>query len=99
MGRGLDSAGAAQRRHRPGTRRPRSNPPTPTPPAPPQVLLYHFVEIKRLEDFKKPGSQAEAGTFFGFESAFKGTGENGYPGGLFDPLGLANGPKDVSGLG
>ena len=57
-----------------------------------QFILYHFVEIKRLEDFKKPGSQAEPGSFFGFEEAFKGTGENGYPGGAFDPLNLSADP-------
>lgn len=32
--------------------------------------------------------QAEPGSFFGFESGFKGK-ENGYPGGVFDPLGFA----------
>jgi len=48
------------------------------------------VELKRLQDFNKPGSQAEPGSFFGLESAFKGTGgENGYPGGVFDPLGFS----------
>jgi hypothetical protein len=57
-----------------------------------QFVLYHFVEIKRLEDFKKPGSQAEPGSFFGLETAFKGTGENGYPGGAFDPLNLSADP-------
>ena len=57
-----------------------------------QFILYHFVEIKRLEDFKKPGSQAEPGSFFGLETAFKGTGENGYPGGAFDPLNLSADP-------
>ena len=51
-----------------------------------EFLLFNFVELKRLQDFNKPGSQGEPGSFFGFESAFKGTGENGYPGGIFDPL-------------
>lgn len=54
-----------------------------------QLFLHNFVEIKRLEDIKKPGSQAEPGSFLGFETAFKGTGVSGYPGGPFDPLGLA----------
>ncbi len=52
-----------------------------------EFLLFNFVELKRLADFQKPGSQAEPGSFLGFEGAFKGTGgENGYPGGIFDPL-------------
>ncbi len=98
-----------------------------------QLFLHNFVEIKRWEDIKKPGSQAEPGSFLvrdraaqpacacactcleratcvlsswhpklgsssalplcwlllqGFESAFKGTGVSGYPGGPFNPLGL-----------
>lgn len=43
---------------------------------------------------KKPGSQAEAGSFLGFESSFKGTGVSGYPGGPFNPLGLGNSSKE-----
>jgi hypothetical protein len=56
-----------------------------------QFFLFNFVEIKRLEDMKNPGSQAEKGTFLGFESQFKGTGMSGYPGGIFDPMGMASG--------
>ena len=37
-------------------------------------LQYNFVELKRWEDIKRPGSQAEPGSFFGLEAAFKGTG-------------------------
>jgi light-harvesting complex I chlorophyll a/b binding protein 5 len=59
-----------------------------------QLFLFNFVEIKRWEDIKKPGSQAEAGSFLGFESAFKGTGVSGYPGGPFNPLGLGNSSKE-----
>ena len=59
-----------------------------------QLFLHNFVEIKRWEDMKNPGSQAEPGSFLGFESAFKGTGVSGYPGGPFDPLGLASGSKE-----
>jgi len=56
------------------------------------VALINFVEVKRWQDIRKPGSQAEPGTFFGLESAFKGTGQVGYPGGPFDPLGKASVP-------
>jgi hypothetical protein len=59
-----------------------------------QFFLFNFVEIKRWQDIKKPGSQAEAGSFLGFESAFKGTGVSGYPGGPFNPLGLGNSSKE-----
>jgi len=54
-----------------------------------QLLLSGFVETKRYMDFKKPRSQGEAGSFVGFETGFAGTGENGYPGGVFDPMGMA----------
>lgn len=47
-----------------------------------------FVEVKRWQDFRKPGSQTEKGSFLGFESSFKPVA-NGYPGGIFDPLGLS----------
>jgi light-harvesting complex I chlorophyll a/b binding protein 5 len=59
-----------------------------------QVLLTGFVEGKRWMDIRKPGSQAEPGTFFGLEGAFKGTGQVGYPGGPFDPLNFATGGGD-----
>lgn len=36
-----------------------------------QVLLTQWVELKRLEDFKNPGSQAD-GSFFGITDDFKG---------------------------
>lgn len=37
-----------------------------------QLFLSGFVEMKRYQDFKKPGSQAEPGSFLGLESGFKG---------------------------
>jgi light-harvesting complex I chlorophyll a/b binding protein 5 len=52
-----------------------------------ELFLCGFVEAKRWVDFVKPGSQGEPGSFLGFESSLKGV-KNGYPGGVFDPLGL-----------
>jgi len=52
-----------------------------------ELFLCGFVEGKRWMDFRKPGSQGEAGSFLGFESSLKGV-KNGYPGGIFDPMGL-----------
>lgn len=60
-----------------------------------QLFLHNFVEIKRWQDMKKPGSQGEPGSFLGFEAAFKGTGTPGYPGGPFNPLGLGNSSKEA----
>jgi light-harvesting complex I chlorophyll a/b binding protein 5 len=39
--------------------------------------MTHFVEVKRWQDFRKPKSQGEPGSFFGFESALAFSGENG----------------------
>lgn len=54
-----------------------------------QFVLCGFVEVKRLQDIKKAGSQAEAGSFLGLEASLAGK-EVGYPGGPFDPLNLAS---------
>lgn len=54
-----------------------------------QLFLTGFVELKRYQDFIKPKSQGEPGSFFGLESAFAGSGVNGYPGGIFDPMGFS----------
>eukprot|EP00882_Tetradesmus_deserticola_P000756 GHRQ01000826.1.p1 GENE.GHRQ01000826.1~~GHRQ01000826.1.p1 ORF type:complete len:243 (+),score=102.51 GHRQ01000826.1:72-800(+) len=54
-----------------------------------QLFLCGFVEVKRWQDFRKPGSQAEPGSFLGFEGALKGQ-SNGYPGGPFDPMGMCS---------
>ena len=48
-----------------------------------EFYLFGFVECKRWVDFYKPKSQAEPGSFFGFEDALAGSGENAYPGGIF----------------
>ena len=52
-----------------------------------QFLLFGWVEGKRWMDYRKPQSQGEPGSFAGLEGLFKGSGDNGYPGGIFDPLG------------
>ena len=55
-----------------------------------QLFLFGWVESKRWVDFFKPKSQAEPGSFLGFEPYLGGTGQNGYPGGpIFDPLGFS----------
>ena len=58
--------------------------PSPCPPYPfsgallvVQFFLTHFVEVKRWRDIVKPKCQGEAGTFFGLEGAFAGSGETG----------------------
>lgn len=58
-----------------------------------QLFLHNFVELKRWEDIKKPGSQGEPGSFLGFEASFTSK-DTGYPGGLFDPLNLSKGNLD-----
>lgn len=57
-----------------------------------ELLLMGWVETKRWQDFRNPGSQGD-GSFLGITDGFKGKG-NGYPGGLFDPLGLSKGTDE-----
>nr|6QPH_4 Chain 4, Lhc4 [Dunaliella salina]6RHZ_4 Chain 4, Chlorophyll a-b binding protein, Lhca4 [Dunaliella salina]6SL5_4 Chain 4, Lhca4 [Dunaliella salina]6YXR_4 Chain 4, Lhca4 [Dunaliella salina] len=52
-----------------------------------EFLLFGWVETKRLYDLRNPGSQGD-GSFLGITDGLKGT-ENGYPGGIFDPLGYS----------
>merc|ERR1712187_765340 len=55
-----------------------------------QIILMSWVEGRRWQDIKKPGSTSEpAGNFLGFESILAGSGDLGYPGGAFDPAGLS----------
>jgi len=45
-----------------------------------EIVLIQFAELKRLQDFRHPGSQAKQ-YFLGIESAFAGSGDPAYPGG------------------
>jgi len=45
-----------------------------------EVIAMQFAELKRLQDYRKPGSQAKQ-YFLGMEAAFKGSGDPAYPGG------------------
>lgn len=45
-----------------------------------QIILMQFAELRRLQDFKKPGSMKEQ-YFLGFEGALGGSGDPCYPGG------------------
>jgi light-harvesting complex I chlorophyll a/b binding protein 5 len=49
-----------------------------------QLILFHWVETKRIQDFKNPGSQGD-GSFFGVTTEFKGK-EVGYPGEVTDQV-------------
>jgi hypothetical protein len=54
------------------------------------IALSGFVEFKRLQDIRAPGSQGD-GAFLGITDDFKGVSV-GYPGGkFFDPMGLSRG--------
>jgi hypothetical protein len=62
------------------------------------LMLSGFVEFRRLQDIRNPGSQAdnpwpEWQGFFNI-GGFKGEG-NGYPGGPHDPFGFAAGNPAV----
>lgn len=53
-----------------------------------EFLMMHYVEVRRWQDYKKPGSVNE-------DPIFKGNSvpntEMGYPGGIFDPFGFSKG--------
>jgi len=60
-----------------------------------QVILMQFAELRRLQDFKKPGSMAEQ-PFIGLEKAFKGSGDPCYPGGpIFNFLNVGKGNDEL----
>jgi len=47
-----------------------------------EVLAMQFAELRRLQDFRNPGSMGEQ-YFIGLEAIFKGSGNPSYPGGQF----------------
>lgn len=47
-----------------------------------EVLAMQFAELKRLQDFRYPGSQGKQ-YFLGLERIFQGSGDPAYPGGPF----------------
>jgi light-harvesting complex I chlorophyll a/b binding protein 4 len=53
-----------------------------------EFLMMHYVEVRRWQDYKNPGSVNE-------DPIFKGNSvpntEMGYPGGIFDPFGFGKG--------
>merc|ERR1711998_368222 len=53
-----------------------------------EFILMHYVEIRRWQDFKNPGS-ADQDPIFKQNKLPKH--DVGYPGGIFDPLALSNG--------
>ena len=58
-----------------------------------------FAEIRRLQDYRMPGSQAKQ-WFMGIEGIFKGTeGQPAYPGGqFFNMLGYGKTPEELATL-
>lgn len=63
-----------------------------------EVVLMQFAELRRLQDFRKPGSMGKQ-FFLGLEGGLGGSGDPAYPGGpFFNPFGLGNteaGMKDL----
>lgn len=53
-----------------------------------EIFLMGWAETKRWMDIRKPGSQGEPGSFLGLEGMLKGTDSVGYPGGVFNPMGM-----------
>merc|ERR1739848_666008 len=53
-----------------------------------QFILMHYVEIRRWQDLRNPGSVDQDPIFKQNKLA---SHEIGYPGGIFDPLGLSKG--------
>ena len=47
-----------------------------------EIVAMQFAELRRLQDYRAPGSQKEQ-YFLGLEAAFGGSGNPAYPGGQF----------------
>lgn len=47
-----------------------------------EIIAMQFAELRRWQDFKKPGSMGDQ-YFLGLEAVFKGSGNPSYPGGQF----------------
>lgn len=60
-----------------------------------EVILMQFAELKRLQDYRFPGSQGKQ-YFLGMEAAFNGSGNPAYPGGPF--FNLFNFGKDEASM-
>jgi light-harvesting complex I chlorophyll a/b binding protein 4 len=53
-----------------------------------EFLMMHYVEVRRWQDYKKPGSVNQDPIF---KSNSVPNTEMGYPGGIFDPFGFSKG--------
>lgn len=54
-----------------------------------EVVLMQFAELRRWQDYRKPGSMGKQ-FFLGFENVLQGSGEPAYPGGpVFNFAGMA----------
>merc|ERR1712149_103113 len=51
-----------------------------------EFILFHYVEIRRWQDFRNPGTVNQDPIFKQYELP---SHQVGYPGGIFDPLGLS----------
>ena len=48
-----------------------------------ELLLFNFVELRRFQDYRKPGSMGKQ-YLLGLESGLKGSGDPAYPGASSD---------------
>ena len=46
-----------------------------------ELLLFNFVELRRFQDYRKPGSMGKQ-YLLGLENGLKGSGDPAYPGAL-----------------